>query len=32
MFGGLGDHIRRRDFRTGDPLDYYQDKREGSDA
>lgn len=28
MFGGLGDHIRRRQFRVGDPLDYYQDKRD----
>jgi len=32
MFGGMGDHIRRRDFRVGDPLDYYQDKREGGDS
>jgi len=32
MFGGMGDHIRRREFRTGDPLDYYQDKRESADS
>lgn len=32
MFGGMGDHIRRRQFRVGDPLDYYLDKRESSDS
>lgn len=30
MFGGNGDHIRRKQFRVGDPLDYYQDKRDDS--
>lgn len=32
MFGGLGDHIRRKQFRVGDPLDYYHDQREKVDA
>jgi hypothetical protein len=32
MFGGMGDHIRQRQFRTGDPLDYYQDQKDRSDA
>lgn len=32
MYGGLGDHIRRKQFRVGDPLDYYMDQREKSDA
>jgi PD-(D/E)XK nuclease superfamily protein len=32
MFGGMGDHIRRRQFRVGDPLDYYLEKREPSDS
>jgi hypothetical protein len=31
MFGGMGDHIRRKAFRVGDPLDYYQDQRETAD-
>src|ERR1044072_4474032 len=30
MFGGMGDHIRRQQFRVGDPLDYYYDKKESS--
>lgn len=32
MYGGMGDQIRRKQFRVGDPLDYYQDQRERSDA
>lgn len=28
MFGGNGDLIRRKEFRVGDPLDYYQDQKE----
>lgn len=28
MFGGMGDHIRRKEFRTGDPLDYYYDQKQ----
>lgn len=32
MFGGLGDHIRRQQFRVGDPLDYYHDRKETTDA
>lgn len=28
MFGGNGDHIRRKTFRIGDPLSYYQDKKD----
>lgn len=31
MYGGNGDLVRRKQFRTGDPLDYYQDKRETSE-
>lgn len=30
MYGGLGDQIRRRQFRVGDPLSYYNDSREPS--
>lgn len=32
MVGGMGDHIRRKEFRVGDPLDYYQDQKDRSDA
>lgn len=32
MFGGNGDHIRRKQFRVGDPLDYYQDQKETAEA
>jgi hypothetical protein len=32
MFGGLGDHIRRKQFRVGDPLDYYVERREDEPA
>lgn len=32
MAGGLGDHIRRKQYRTGDPLDYYHDARQPSDS
>lgn len=32
MYGGQADLIRRKQFRTGDPLDYYHDKRETSDG
>lgn len=28
LFGGHGDIIRRKQFRVGDPLDYYQDQKE----
>lgn len=28
LVGGMADHIRRKQFRTGDPLDYYQDAKE----
>jgi hypothetical protein len=28
LLGGNGDHIRRKQFRVGDPLDYYQDTKE----
>lgn len=31
MFGGNGDLIRRKQFRTGDPLDYYQDQKENTE-
>lgn len=32
MFGGDGNSVRRKQFRVGDPLDYYHDKREASDS
>lgn len=32
MFGGNGDHLRRKQFRVGDPLDYYHDKRETTET
>jgi hypothetical protein len=32
LFGGHGDIIRRKHFRVGDPLDYYQDQRETTEA
>ncbi|MET0416580.1 MAG: PD-(D/E)XK nuclease family protein [Actinoplanes sp.] len=32
MFGGLGDQIRRKQFRVGNPLDYYYDKRETTET
>jgi hypothetical protein len=28
LVGGLSDHIRHKQFRVGDPLDYYQDTKE----
>jgi hypothetical protein len=31
LAGGNADHIRRKMFRIGDPMDYYQDKREASE-
>jgi hypothetical protein len=31
LLGGHGDIIRRKQFRVGDPLDYYQDKKEVND-
>jgi hypothetical protein len=31
MYGGDGQSVRRKEFRKGDPLDYYHDKREVSD-
>lgn len=30
-YGGNGDFVRRKQFRVGDPLDYYQDQREVTD-
>lgn len=30
-FGGHADVVRRKQFRVGDPLDYYQDQRESSE-
>jgi hypothetical protein len=32
MYGGNGDHIRRKQFRVGNPLDYYQDQRQTADS
>jgi hypothetical protein len=32
MAGGIGDHIRRQQYRTGDPLDYYRDSGQPSDS
>lgn len=32
MFGGMGDHIRRQQFKVADPLDYYHDRRETSES
>lgn len=32
LVGGHGDIIRRKQFRTGDPLDYYQDQKETSES
>lgn len=32
MYGGNGDHIRRKQFRVGDPLDYYHDQKETREA
>jgi hypothetical protein len=32
LFGGMADHIRRKQFRTGDPLDYYQDTKDTSES
>lgn len=32
MFGGDGMRLRRQQFRVGDPLDYYHDKREVGEA
>ena len=28
MYGGNGDIVRRKEFKTGDPLDYYQDTKD----
>lgn len=30
MFGGNADHVRRKGFRTGNPLSYYNDSRDDS--
>lgn len=32
MFGGNGDLIRRKEFRTGDPLDYYNDQKDTTES
>lgn len=32
MFGGMGDHIRRKQFKVGDPLDYYQDQPDRAES
>lgn len=32
LMGGMADHIRRKQFRVNDPLDYYQDKKEITEA
>jgi hypothetical protein len=32
MLGGNGDLIRRKEFRVGDPLDYYQDQKETAEV
>ena len=32
LFGGDGNMIRRKQFRTGDPLDYYYDTRDKAEA
>lgn len=32
MFGGNGDLVRRKEFRVGDPLDYYHDQKETAEV